>query len=651
MTEKTAAPYGSWKSPITPDLITAGSIRLSELWVDDGDLYWLEGRPAEGGRYVIVRRSAGGSVADVIPEGFNARNAVHEYGGGAYAVHNGTVYFSNWDDQRLYKVTRGGTPEPITPEPAIERGDRYADLDLSPDGRFIVCVRERHHQDREADNELVAIPTDGSEEPRVIAAGRDFYSSPRISPDGEAIAWTTWDHPNMPWDDTELWSATFEENGTVAFETRIAGGKDESVIQPLWSPSGFLYFISDRTGWWNLYSWRDGAAANFLAEEFDTGGPSWAFRFSTYCFRQDGSSVVRKGEGASGSLIAVSGSGGRTGATEVQYSDISYVTASADAIYFIGSSPTRAPEVVRMDPESGATETIKKSSTVSVDSDYVSIPEPITFPTTDDGTAHAFYYAPKNAEFTGESEELPPLMVICHGGPTGSTSPSLSLMTQYWTSRGVAVVDVNYRGSTGYGREYRNALREKWGIYDTDDCIAAADYLAQRNLADEKRTVIRGGSAGGYTTINALTFHEVFAAGAAYYGIADLNVFLGDTHKFESRYLDSLIGPYPGEQQRYHDRSAINFTEQLSAPMIIFQGLEDRIVPPSQAEIMVKALEENGITHAYVPFEGEQHGFRKSENIERAMEAELYFYGVVLGFDPADEIEPPDIKNRGSDQR
>ncbi len=645
MTTKTPAPYGSWKSPVTPGLITAGSVRLSDLQVDGDDLYWLEGRASEGGRYVIVRRTADGSTADAIPEGFNARNAVHEYGGGAYAVHNGTIYFSNWDDQRLYRTSPNGTPEPITAEPAIARGDRYADLDISPDGRFIACVREHHYGDREADNEVVIISADGSGEPQVIASGKDFYSSPRISPTGDSIAWTSWNHPNMPWDGTELWSATFNEDGTIAFEAQIAGGVDESIIQPEWGHGGLLHFISDRTGWWNLHSWRSGAAINMLNEEFDAGGPSWAFRFSTYCLREDGSALIRKSEGASGSLVKVGPNGGRNGTIEIPYSDISYLTDAGESVYFIGASPTQQPEIVKLDISSGSSEVIKKSSSVEVDPEYISVPEPITFPTTDSGVAHAYHYAPKNAEFVGEPGELPPLMVICHGGPTGATSASLSLMTQYWTSRGVAVVDVNYRGSTGYGREYRNALRGKWGLYDSEDCIAAADYLASRNFADRKRTVIRGGSAGGYTTINALTFHKVFAAGAAYYGIADLSVFLGDTHKFESRYLDSLIGPYPKEKQRYHDRSAINFTDQLSAPMIIFQGLEDKIVPPSQAEIMVKALEQNRIMHAYVPFEGEQHGFRKSENIERALEAELYFYGKSLGFTPADEIEPPDIKN------
>lgn len=645
MPQETAAPYGSWKSPVTSGLITAGSVRLGELWVDGDDLYWLEGRPHEGGRYVIVRKSADGEVSDAIPEGFNARTAVHEYGGRAYTVLNGTIYFANWDDQRLYRLAPGATPEPITAEPGIARGDRYADLEITPDGRFIFCVRERHHEDREADNELVVIATDGNSEPAVIATGRDFFSSPRVSPDGTCIAWTTWDHPAMPWDGTELWSATLKENGSIDFAAQIAGGKDESVIQPEWSPEGLLHFISDKTGWWNLYSWRSGAAVNLLAEDFDAGGASWQFGFSTYVLKDNDSALVRKSEGSSGTLISVAPGIGRTGAIEVPYSDISSLKLAGESVYFIGAGPTQEPEIVRLDLASGKTQSIKKSSTVTVDLNYISVPEPIDFPTTEGATAHAYYYAPKNPEYSGIPGELPPLMVISHGGPTSSTSASLSLMTQFWTSRGVAVVDVNYRGSTGYGREYRNALRENWGRYDTHDCIAAADYLATRGFTDRHRTVIRGGSAGGYTTINALTFHNIFAAGAAYYGIADLNVFLHDTHKFESRYLDSLIGPYPQEKQRYFDRSAINFTDQLSAPMIIFQGLEDKIVPPSQAEIMVKALEEKQIMHAYVPFEGEQHGFRKSENIERALEAELYFYGKVLGFNPADDIAPVDIKN------
>ncbi|MDA0231867.1 MAG: S9 family peptidase, partial [Chloroflexi bacterium] len=423
---KAVAPYGSWKSPVTPDLITAGSVRLGEIRVGGEGLYWLEGRPSEAGRYVIVRMSPDGAISDAIPEGFNVRTAVHEYGGGAYAVHGGTIYFSNWDDQRLYRQAPGAKPEPITPAPAIARGDRYADLEVTPDGRHIVCVRERHHDGREADNELVVIPADGSAGPRVIASGRDFYSSPRVSPDGTAIAWTAWDHPNMPWDGTELWSATFRADGTVAFEAHIAGNADESIIQPGWSPGGLLHYISDGTGhvsrWWNLHSWRDGAGLNLLAEEFDAAGPSWAFRSSSYCLCEDGTGLVRKSEGAGGVLVKVAPNGGRAGTIEVPYSDISSLQSAGDFVYFIGASPTREPEIVRLDVDSGATTVIKKSSSVTVDPDYISVPQPITFPTTESAIAHAYFYAPKNPNFKGRPGELPPLMVICHGGPTSSTS-------------------------------------------------------------------------------------------------------------------------------------------------------------------------------------------------------------------------------------
>jgi dipeptidyl aminopeptidase/acylaminoacyl peptidase len=449
----------------------------------------------------------------------------------------------------------------------------------------------------------------------------------------------------MPWDGTDLCAATFHLDGSIEFADKIAGGKDESIIQPEWSPGGLLHFISDRSGWWNLYAWRHGAAEHLLEAEFDAGGASWAFGLSTYCLLSDGTALVRRGDGADGRFIRVKPDGGEDGAIHVPYSDISHVHVAGNGLYFLGASATRAPELVRLDLKSNEIRVLKSSSTAEIDPAYISAPEPISFPTTEEGTAHAYYYAPKNADFSAPEGEKPPLMVISHGGPTSSTSPSLNLSTQFWTSRGFAVVDVNYRGSTGYGRAYRNALREKWGVYDSDDCISAARYLTERGLVDGERLVIRGGSAGGYTTINALTFHKLFAAGAAYYGIADLSVFLSDTHKFESRYLDSLIGPYPEAADRYRERSAINYTDQLNAPMIIFQGLEDKIVPPSQAEIMVKALEEKGITYAYLPFEGEQHGFRKAENIARSLEAELLFYGRVLGFEPADEIAPVDVRN------
>ncbi|MCH8911646.1 MAG: S9 family peptidase [Chloroflexi bacterium] len=646
MSGKTSSPYGSWKSPITARLIAAGGLKLAEVRVDGPDVYWLEGRPEEAGRYVIVRRSPDGSTVDINPKGFNVRNAVHEYGGGAFAVRDGVVYFSNWDDQRIYRVSASGNPEAITDVPAVERGDRYSDLTLSNDSKWILCVRERHQEGAEAVNELVAVPADGSGDVQVLATGHDFYSSPRQNDAGDRVCWLSWDHPNMPWDGCELWVANFDSAaGAVSNEQLATGGANVSIVQPEWAPDGTLVFISDESGWWNLTKWAGGKVEPVLAEEVDHGGPAWAFGFRTYAFTQDGAVVLKDSQGGRGRFRKIGLDGTVIAETPVLHTSMSDVTVIGEDVVYVGASPASAAEVVRVDPGDGSVATLKSSSDVELDPAYLSTPEAITFPTTEDGEAHAFYYAPTNPEFEADTSDKPPLLVISHGGPTGATSAALSLSVQFWTSRGFAVVDVNYRGSTGHGRAFRDALKGKWGVYDTDDCIAAADYLVNKGLADGERLAIKGGSAGGYTTINALTFHDRFAVGATYYGIADLSVFVDDTHKYESRYLDSLIGPYPEAKQLYHDRSAINFTDRLSAPMIILQGLEDKIVPPSQAEIMAGALREKGIPFALLMFEGEQHGFRQSKNIIRSLEAELYFYGRVLGFTPADEIEPVEIEN------
>ena len=632
------SPYGSWKSPIAAEmLISGGKRRLNEIKADGGDIYWLDARPDEGGRIVIMRMSDDREIQDLTPAPYNSRNAVHEYGGGSYAVRNRTVYFTNWADQRIYVQHDGGEPVPLTAEPAMPRGLRYADLTLTPNGKFLLCVRESHSDDgKEATNEIVAVSTD-SGDVTVVASGRDFYCAPRVCGVHDGIVWTEWDHPNMPWDGNHLVSGSFDaENATVSTVTELAGGQDESIVQPTWSEDGTLHFVTDRSGWWNIHAWRAGAAIHLVDEESDHGRPDWQFGFSSYAHLSEGEIAMGKGGATSGSISII----GAGRSIDVPYSEVSFVTTDSDgsSILFIGASPTREPAIVRLDLATEQCETIYAPSNVSVDSGYLSSPEHIVFPTTDDGSAHAYYYAPSSKGYNAPEGELPPLVVICHGGPTSASGTGLDLSTHYWTSRGFAVVDVNYRGSSGYGKVYRDALKGKWGIYDTDDCIAAAQYLIDRGLVDKDRVIIRGGSAGGYTTINALTFHDFFAAGAALYGIADLMVFIGDTHKFESRYLDSLVGPYPEEKQRYHDRSAINFMDQLATPMIILQGLEDEIVPPSQAEIMVDSLESKGLPYAYIGFPGEQHGFRQAANIIRAQEAELYFYGKVLGFEPADDI-------------
>ncbi|MEK9675407.1 MAG: S9 family peptidase [Chloroflexota bacterium] len=649
MPATTVSPYGSWESPITADLITEGGLRLGEVHVDSSTVYWLEGRPEESGRYVIVRLLESGETEDVNPAPFNARNAVHEYGGGAYIVQDGTVYFTNWDDQRIYKVEEGGVPEPITAEPAIERGDRYADLRVSGDSNWILCVRESHNEDREADNDLVAVATDGSGDIQVLASGRNFYSSPRENWADGKICWLEWDHPNMPWDGCELFVSDFDSsNGTVSNSERVSGSTDISIVQPEWAPDGTLVFISDESGWWNLTKYSDDAVSPILAEEKDHGGPAWQFGFSTYGFSDEGLIILKGSEDGKGQFRSVSLDGKANVVSEVPHTSIAELNLVDDSAVYVGASPVSAAEIVRVEFGSSEVSTLKVSSDIELDPEFLSVPEEITFPTTFDGSAHAYYYAPKNPNFEGGNSEKPPLLVISHGGPTSSTSSALSLPIQFWTSRGIAVVDVNYRGSTGYGREYRDALKGNWGVYDTDDCIAAADYLVEQGLVDTDRVAIKGGSAGGYTTINALTFYDRFAVGATYYGIADLSVFIGDTHKYESRYLDSLIGPYPEAKQLYHDRSAINFTDRLSCPMIILQGIEDKIVPPSQAEIMAGALREKGIPFSLMMFEGEQHGFRQSENIKASLEGELYFYGRVLGFTPAGDITTVEIENEAA---
>ncbi len=639
MTVQQIAPYGTWHSPITPEMVTEAGIRLGEIKTDVADVYWLEGRPAEGGRNVIVRLGDDGESVDVTPKGFNVRNRVHEYGGAAYEVKDGVVYFSNFADQRIYRHRPGEQPEPVTPEPAIPAGDRFADGRLTSDGKYLVCVRERHVADREAVNEVVAVRVDTGKQ-TVLAGGHDFYSFPRLSPDGTRLAYTAWDHPNMPWDEAELWVASFEgSDGSSSGAVRVAGGNGESIFQPAWSPNGTLHFVSDTTGWWNLYALTDEGAVPLHSGDAESGEPQWVFGQSTYVFLPDGSTALLVG-GDAGRRLMVIDDNRQAREIELPYTSIGSLVSAGEILLLMAASPADPAAVVRVDTETGTVEVIKESSEVEIDAGLVSRPESVTFPTGDGDEAHAYYYPPTNPGFTAPSSESPPLIVLSHGGPTSAASASFSLDVQFWTSRGFAVTDVNYRGSTGYGRAYRDALKGQWGVVDTEDCINAARHLVDQGLADGNRAIIKGGSAGGYTTLCALVFHDYFAAGASYYGVADAETLATDTHKFESRYLDGLIGPYPEARDLYRQRSPIDYVDQLSCPVIIFQGLEDEIVPPSQAEAMVEALKAKGVPYAYLPFAGEQHGFRIAANIRRTLEAELYFYGKIFGFQPADEVEP-----------
>lgn len=642
------APYGSWKSPITPDLIVAGAVGLGQIALDGEDIYWVEMRPSEAGRNVIVRRTPDGKVTDVTPPPFNVRTRVHEYGGGAFAIADRTVYFSNYADQRLYRQDLGSQPQALTPEADFY----YADGIIDSRRNRLICVREDQASDgREPLNTLISLDLKGNEISQVLVSGNDFYASPCLSPDGLRLAWLTWNHPNMPWDGTELWVGELGNDGKISQAKQIAGGVDESIFQPEWSPDGVLHFVSDRSGWWNLYRWQDERAEPLCPMEAEFGQPQWVFGMSTYGFESAERMICTYTEQGAWHLASLDPVTQTLESIETPYSEIDSLQVGPVKAVFLAGSSTDSASIVLLDLATLSKvpaphiEVLRRSNEVVVDTGYLSTPQAVEFPTENGLTAHGFFYPPQNQDFSAPSGEQPPLLVKSHGGPTASSSSLLDLRTQYWTSRGIAVLDVNYGGSTGYGRAYRQRLDGQWGVVDVDDCTNGAQYLAEQGLVDGNRLTIRGGSAGGYTTLCVLTFRDVFKAGASHYGVSDLEVLAKETHKFESRYLDRLIGPYPERQDLYQARSPIHFIDRLSCPVIFFQGLEDRVVPPNQAETMVEALRAKGLPVAYVPFEGEQHGFRRAETLKRALECELYFYAQVFGFELADPIEPVVIEN------
>jgi dipeptidyl aminopeptidase/acylaminoacyl peptidase len=616
-----------------------GTVGLGEVFLDGEDLYWGEGRPAEEGRIVVVRRSPDGTVADVTPAGFNARTRVHEYGGASFVADRGTVWFSNFADQRLYRQDRGGVPQPITE--AVDR--RYADAVVDRERGLLFAVREDHTDaSQEAVNTIVSLSLDGKGEV-VVVEGNDFYSDPRLSPDGTRLCWLAWNHPHLPWDGTELWVGIVAEDGSVGSSEIVAGGGEISVFQPSWSPDGMLHYVSDETGWWNLYRLEEDGPRNLAPLSAEFGVPQWVFRQTTYAFAGNGRiacSWIDQGIGGFGVLQH-----GQLKSIENGYSRFAYVVADDSDAFFVAGSPTAPSAVVRQPLDGDAPEVLRTSVEVTVDPAYFSTPTTIEFPTEGERTAFAFYYPPSNPDFGGPGGELPPLLVHSHGGPTAAVSSTLNLQTQYWTSRGWAVVDVNYGGSTGYGTEYRRRLNGNWGIVDVDDCVNAARHLVDAGSTDHARVAIAGGSAGGYTTLCALTMRDYFRAGANYFGLSDLVPFAEDTHKFESRYLDSLIGPWPDAADLYRERSPLTHVDNLNCPLIVFQGLEDKIVPPNQSELIVEAVRKKGLPVAYLAFEGEQHGFRQAKNIKRSLEGEIYFYSQVFDIALADEVEPVPIEN------
>ena len=634
--------YGSWKSPIASDLIVSESIGLGGVVYDRQDIYWLEARPSEGGRSVLVRRTPQGTLEEVTPQPYNVRTRVHEYGGGAFLVAEGTVYFSNFSDQRLYQKSPQRDPHPLT----AEANRCYAEPLLDQQRDRLICICEDHDTvDAEPHNYIASIDLNTGEVHSLVS-GCDFYVSPRLSPDGQKLAWVQWNHPNMPWDTTELCLGTVNADGSVSDVEVIAGGEEEAVCHPLWSPDGQLYFVSDRNNWWNLYRFTAEGTSEALCEmEAEFGSPHWVFGLSLYDFISPEQILCTYTQNGQWYLATLETTTQTLQTLDIAYTDMGSIHTQGNEAVFIGGSATAPTAVVSLNLSSGETRVLKQGTSLEIDTGYLSVPEPIAFPTTGDKTAYAWFYPPQNKDYTAPEGELPPLIVKSHGGPTAATSPRFNLKIQYWTSRGFGFVDVNYGGSTGYGREYRQRLQKNWGIVDVDDCVNAARYLAEMGRVDGNRLAITGGSAGGYTTLAALTFRDTFQAGASHYGVSDLEALAQETHKFESRYLDRLVGDYPEEKAVYHARSPIYHTETLSCPVIFFQGLEDKVVPPNQAEKMVDAIREKGLPTAYVPFAGEQHGFRRAENIKRALDGEFYFYSRVFGFTPADEIEPVEIMN------
>ncbi|MFB6126065.1 MAG: prolyl oligopeptidase family serine peptidase [Halolamina sp.] len=661
-----STPYGAWQSPLSAADVAADATEFGGVAVDDGAVYWLERRPEEDGRGAVMCDPPDGEAGPVTPTEFDVRTTVHEYGGGDFVVHDGTVVFSRFDDQRLYRTdgeTEATTATAITPESPEPSSRRYADVTVAPDGDRLYCVRERHDDgggnlngEDDADdggngddgtddagptNELVRVPLDGSEPPAVVAAGRDFYSFPRLDPAGERLAWTTWDHPQMPWDGTELHVADVAADGSLTDERVVAGGPEESVFQPTWGPEGTLYAVSDRTGWWNVY--RDVATDPTLVREeaAEYGVAQWVFGLGTYAPL------------ASGDLVAVRNADGvhdvgrldpETGAFDpdavgVEVDAVPYARLATDGetVATVAAGPTTPPTVLRWEAGEEAT-AVRRSTEVDLDPTAISEPTHLSFPTGPDGqeTAHALYYPPRNPAVEAP-EGPPPLVVSVHGGPTSQVLPVFDPSVQFFTTRGVGVVDVNYRGSTGYGRAYRDRLDGAWGEVDVADCVAAAEHLVDAGEADPDRLAIHGGSAGGYATLRALTARDAFDAGASYYGVADLRHLAEHTHEFESRYLDGLVGPLPEAADTYEARSPVSDADDIDAPLLVLQGGEDRVVPEAQAEEMVDALVETGTPYAYLSFPTERHGFRSAEATETALTAELGFYAAVFDFEPTGE--------------
>jgi dipeptidyl aminopeptidase/acylaminoacyl peptidase len=653
---KQSAAYGSWPSPVTAAHVARSASRPGDLAVDGLDIYVSESRPHEAGRVGIVKLLPTPELTppeDVLGAPFSARSRVHEYGGGGFAVRGGSLVFVNDTDQALYVKGHGEKPRRLSPL-LLGGQRRFAEplIDASRE-RVLAIVEEHSASGREASNTVAAVGF-GSRTGRfeTLLSGQDFYSSLRLSRDGKRLAWLSWRHPRMPWDGTELWVTDLDGRGLPTAARRIAGSATESVFQPEWDQQGGLLFISDRSGFWNLQRWDESGVKPLCPRPADFGVPQWVFGMSTYCCLPDGDVLCTLTEGGIWRLGRRSHTTGDLRLLDFPYTEYSTLRAAPGGAALLVASPLMSTTLMHFDIQTEQMSSLRhygSSSAAGTETELaltaVSQPVPIEYSSADGMRAHGLFYAPTHPEYTGPEGARPPLLVRCHGGPTSQAATGLNLRTQYWTSRGFALLEVNYRGSSGYGRAYRDALRGQWGVGEVLDCIAGASSLAQRGLVDRERMCISGGSAGGYTSLAALTFHEVFAAGAIYYGVSDLSALARDTHKFESRYLDGLVGPYPEMAALYTERSPLSHLDRLKRPVVFFHGLQDKVTPPNQAVAMVKALEEQGVPVAFLAFPEEGHGFRLAETIRRSLDAELYFYCHMFGIEPADNLEPIEIKN------
>ena len=633
------APYGSWPSPITAELITSGITGLAALSSNGHALFWLESRPEENGRNTLITLRDG-KRRELTPAPFNVRTRVHEYGGGAYHATTTDIFFVNFIDQNIYRVSlSGGIPVALT---HTDENTRYADFIFDALRARLIAVGERPG-DSERENCLVSIDAQNGRSID-LHRGHDFYAAPRMSPDGRRLCFLSWDHPNMPWDGTQLHVATFADDGSLTAAMIVAGGAAESIVQPEWLTSERLLFASDQNGFWNLYSYDASGIYCVYPDAAEYSGPAWAFGTRYYCGVGPRHVVAQRMHNGSTSLLIIDVDHAMATPLLCEWQDFFGLAMLADRLYFIGGRPDRLAAIASIGLDGTVGETIADSGTLTLAPTWFSMPETIEYRSRDGTTAHAYFYPPHNPNTRGAPAELPPLLVMSHGGPTAAAHPSINLRIQYYTSRGWAVADVNYGGSSGYGRAYRARLDGLWGVVDVHDCEDVVGYLATARRIDPQRAAIRGGSAGGYTTLAALTFGETFRAGASHYGVGDLESLARDTHKFESRYLERLIGPYPQARDLYVARSPIHHVERLRCPIVFFQGLDDRVVPPNQAQSMVDALRRKQLPVAYVAFEGEQHGFRQAANIKRALEGEYLFFARVFGFDPAETLPPLEIE-------